>query len=894
MSISAVKKIVLFIFCWLFSQSLLAQLHIKGQIRNTKQESVSYTNVLLKKDTLNLIIDYTTADEQGNYAIEINKKGQYRLEFSALGYQTKTLNIEVTDNQEQQIKNIILSSKAFSINEVIVSAERPIQEKNDTVVFDAKHFATGNEEVVEDLLKKIPGISVESNGTIKVGNKEVEKLMVDGDDFFEKGYRLLSKNMPSHPIDKIEVLNHFSDNRLLKGIEQSDKVALNLTLKDEFKRIWFGSALLGYGFVPGDRYEAKFNLANFGKKNKFFFIGNANNIGYNATGDIAHLIRPFRLGNSSSIGDDQQCSPLLYLSTSGLSFNSRRTNFNNAKMFSLNAIFNPSEKLKIKALAFFNWDKTHFYRQRTDSVYMKDNTFTNYEDYHLYNQKIVGFARLDLNYTISKNRILESTTKFNNGQFDDGSDLLFNTYSTTENLNHSNLLFDQKVVYTHRFKNKKVLLLTGRFINEKMPQEYFVNRFFYQNLFPNDTTINAVQQNNSLGMQYAGFNAHWLDRTKKGHLMEFQLGNEYRNDDLNTVFSLLENKKEEKQPPQFQNKTIYQVNDLYLKSKYSYQWGRLVLEGSLDAHQLFNYLNNEEKTQTQRPIFINPQCGLNWEINHKNKVITSYSYNTNNVSVLKVYNHWALNGFRSFKKGLGEFNQLHASQFFINYQNGSWSDRFFANIFAVYIKNHDFLTTHSFISQDYTLSEPIWVKNRQSFNLNGKFDYYIKKIRSNLKLDLAYFKSNFKNKVNHSKLRNIYSTNYRYGLELRSGFMGNFNFHIGTKWLNNQVKAEDIKQSFVNNISFLDVLFVFNKKWNIQVESERYYYGQLKTDKVYYFLDIKAQYKYIKNKLTFTFNAKNIFNTEYFRMSSVSDIAYYLTEYRLLPRMLLLSVQYRF
>lgn len=60
--------------------------------------------------------------------------------------------------------------------------------------------------MVEDLLKRIPGLTVESDGTIKVGNQEVEKIMIEGDDFFERGYKLLTKNMPAKPIEKIELL----------------------------------------------------------------------------------------------------------------------------------------------------------------------------------------------------------------------------------------------------------------------------------------------------------------------------------------------------------------------------------------------------------------------------------------------------------------------------------------------------------------------------------------------------------------------------------------------------------------------------------------------------------------------------------------------------------------
>ena len=153
-----------------------------------------------------------------------------------------------------------------------MQSRRPITIKKDTIVFDAKSFLQGNELVVEDLLKKIPGLNVLTDGTIKIGNQEVEKVMIDGDDFFEKGYKIVTKNMPVNPIDKVEVYQNYSNNKHLKGIENSEKVALNLTLKEDAKRIWFGNIFGGYGLVSENRYEFRANLMNFGKKSKHYFL----------------------------------------------------------------------------------------------------------------------------------------------------------------------------------------------------------------------------------------------------------------------------------------------------------------------------------------------------------------------------------------------------------------------------------------------------------------------------------------------------------------------------------------------------------------------------------------------------------------------------------------------
>jgi len=95
-------------------------------------------------------------------------------------------------------------------------------------------------------------------------------------------------------------------------------------------------------------------------------------------------------------------------------------------------------------------------------------------------------------------------------------------------------------------------------------------------------------------------------------------------------------------------------------------------------------------------------------------------------------------------------------------------------------------------------------------------------------------------------------------------------------------------------VSFLDLSFVFNHKFDIQLQPERYYFGNLQTKNTYYFLDFDVRYKLIVNKLSVGLTGKNLFNTERFINFSVSDIGTSTTEYKLLPRFILLKVEYRF
>ncbi len=857
------------------------------------------TNVPIQSASLTLIdaqnnfIAYTFSDENGFFQLNnVNLKENLFLKVSALGY--KEEKVEIAPSEENISLTIKLIPQPFTLDEVIIHAEQAIRVKKDTVIFNAKAFSIGNEQVVEDLLKKIPGLSIDSEGTIKVGNQEVEKVMIDGDDFFERGYKTLTKNMPAHPIDKVEVYQNYSNNRLLKGVEESDKVALNLTLKEDAKRLWFGNLELGYGLLSENRYEVRGNLMNFGKKNKYYFLTNLNNTGYDATGDINQLIRPFRINEPASIGDDQRMNSLISLTSNPPNFERRRTNFNNAELFSLNAIFNPYEKLKIKTLGFFHWDEKDFFRNSIQSFTAAQTNFINFEDYALRNNERTGFGKVDLTYDISKTSSLEAVTKYNSGSTNGFSNLIFNGVSTQQRLETNNELFDQKISYTNKFNDKKVFLLTGRFMDESTPQDYHINRFFYEDLFQGAEEVNNVAQLIKNNMQFAGIEAHLMNRRENGNLLEVQAGNQYRRDKLNSSFQLKEDENILQLPPGFQNITRYSTNDLYLKAKYRLEINDFSIIGKLDLHQLANNLDYQGFSESEDPFFINPSLGFDWKINNKNRIKSSYSINTTNAGIMDVYNNFLLTGFRSFQAGTGTFNQLEASSFILNYELGQWSDRFFANTFLIYSKNHDFFSTFSIIDPNYSLSEKILLKDREFISINSNIERYLRFIKSNLKLDLGYVQSNYKNIVNNSGVREINSRNYSYGLELRSGFTGLFNYHLGTKWTTSNIDTETFSNSFTDNMSFLDLSFFFNDRFDTQIKGERYYFGNLQQDNTYSFLDIDATYHLKPNKVTLSLEGRNLFNTETFTNFTISDIGTSTTSYRLLPRFALLKLKYRF
>lgn len=879
------KPLILFFIGILCVQS---QSIVKGHVKDI-HKNISFASVVLK-DFNDGIIAYTYTNESGHFTLTTTQEGNFKLKVSSLGYTSQETTVSITTANQKLNFDILLEEKTEALDEIIIQSDAPIRRQNDTISIKTKFFVKGDEQTVEDLLQKIPGLNIDSEGTIRVGNKEIEKLMVEGDDFFDKGYKVLSKNMPAHPIEEIEILNNFSENPLLKRIENSEKVALNLKLKESAKRVWFGNLETAHGNV--DFYELRTNLMNFGKRNKYYILNNFNSIGYDAIGDIDHLIKSYRIDQPASIGDNQSINNLLSLEATIPFFKSERTHFNNAELASLNAIFNPSEKLKIKAMGFFNWDEIDFYRNSNYTVNVENTNFTNIEDYQLRHRKKFFFGKLDMNYKLSKNQSFYTVTKFNKSNFNSNSQLLFNTLPTRETLQTEHEFFDQKINYTKKISNTKALLVTGRYINEKQPQYYKTNQFLFTSLFPEYSTVETVHQQSENQYQYAGIEGHLFSKSPKGHLLELKLGNQYRTDKIQTTFSVFENQILIATPKNYQNKLRYTSNDLYLKGKYQYKLKRISVFGQLGFHNLSNHIN-ANITKKENVFYVVPSIGINWSINKRNKLLSSYTYSTTNATSIDVLENYWMTGYRSLSKGLNTFNQLNATSLLVNYQLGNWSDRFFANTNILYTKNHDYFSTNTYIEPDFVQSEKIRVKNNQLISINTTLDYYFKYITSNLKVKLSYTSNDYENRVNLSELRTIESSNFDYGFEIRSAFGSLFNYHLGSRWSLAQVKT-NTNNSFTNNNSFLNLLFNFNKRFQTKLQTEFYHFGNLQNNSDYYFVDFNAKYAVLENKLNLSLIGKNLLNTKTFRNYTITDLETSKTEYRLLPWQLLLKLEYRF
>ena len=265
-----------------FSIQLSAQnikYSIFGTVLGDNEEALAGATVVLLNAKDSVLVNYGISDEEGKFELKKFKKGEYILQATYVGYEDFNELIRLDENDPEHIitKEIKLKPAVNLIDQVVVKDEHiPIRIKGDTVEYNANAFKTKPNAVVEDLLKKLPGVDVDRDGNVKAHGKDVEHVYVDGKEFFGDDPQMATKNLPAEAIDKVQVFDKQSDMSEFTGVDDGEREkTINLTLKEDKKNGVFGNITGGYG--TDDSYEGKMNLNHFNKKMQLSVLGMANN-----------------------------------------------------------------------------------------------------------------------------------------------------------------------------------------------------------------------------------------------------------------------------------------------------------------------------------------------------------------------------------------------------------------------------------------------------------------------------------------------------------------------------------------------------------------------------------------------------------------------------------------
>jgi hypothetical protein len=250
---------------------------VRGKLTDSTGQSLSNAtiSILQKKDSS--LVTYALADAKGSFEIKNLEVGDYHLFISFTGYETYRCSFSISSKKEiSDIGLIVLMQEYKTLAGVVVTDASPVRINGDTISFKAKAFNSKPDATVEDVLKKLPGIQVQKDGTIKAMGEQVQKVYVDGKEFFGNDPKVATKNLTADMVDQIQVFDDMSEQARFTKIDDGSRTkSINIKLKRDKRKGDFGRASVGVG--SESRYEGNFSLNHFRGDQRISLVGSANN-----------------------------------------------------------------------------------------------------------------------------------------------------------------------------------------------------------------------------------------------------------------------------------------------------------------------------------------------------------------------------------------------------------------------------------------------------------------------------------------------------------------------------------------------------------------------------------------------------------------------------------------
>jgi hypothetical protein len=280
------RPVLVFIFFCLAGFVATAQ-NITGSVTDTTdKKQVSNVVIAILKPVDSTLIKFTRTDKEGKFALKNVPEGKYILMMTHPAYADLLDDITLTD-KGLELNNLAVLPKIKLMQDLIIKSGGSMRIHGDTTIFTADSFKVSANANVEELLKKLPGIQVDKDGKIKAMGETVEKVLVDGEEFFGDDPGMAVKNLRADAVKEVQVFDKKSDQAEFTGIDDGKtKKTINLKLKDDRKKGYFGKIDLSGGLNKdfGDRYNNNILLSSFKGKRKisgYFLNGNTGQDGLN-------------------------------------------------------------------------------------------------------------------------------------------------------------------------------------------------------------------------------------------------------------------------------------------------------------------------------------------------------------------------------------------------------------------------------------------------------------------------------------------------------------------------------------------------------------------------------------------------------------------------------------
>ncbi len=888
--------IAIFFFISLFSFS--QNIRFEGTVKDSTGLGLEMANVMAVNTVTKTMDAYAITNEKGKFALNLKANTNYQIKSSYIGFQTYEKEIKTTaDNMIFDIK----MSQGVQLNNVEVVYEMPVSISGDTIIYNSDSFTNGTERKLEDVLKKLPGVEVDSEGTITVEGKTVQKVMVEGKDFFDGDTKLATKNIPANALDKIQVLRNYNEVSNLRGLENNEEnLAINIKLKEGKKNFWFGDMTAGVGVGHEEsRYLVNPKLFYYNPKISINVISNFNNIGelplttrdyFKFTGGFRNMMR--KGGSSFNVSSND-------LGIGGLR-NDQALNID-TKFGAANFSYNASKALTLSGFAIVLGSKTE----------TKNNTFIDRAD-ELPDETREDFSKQNSTQTLLK--LSSSYVPSEKVHFD--YDALVKFSNQTEDQSVFSTVLDD--IYTNKQQNPFS-------INQNLNYYYTLNSKHVfaietQHLFQEeDPFYNAILQNNPfpvLGFQTQSqynINQSRFVKTNKIDLkadyyymvtpksnINITLGNtySYQNFDSN-IFQILDNQEvNNSNAPENNNNVGYAFNDAFIGLHYKFIKGKFTFTPGFSVH---NYQTKDNQLGTSNSMNFNrflPDVYALYQIKKSETLTYNFSLQNNFTDINRLAEGYVFSNFNSLFSGNrnleNSLSQNHSLRYFkYNMFN-------FENIFGYlnYSKQVDAIKSRAFLVGANQVSSAVNIdSNFADETLTGAFNYGRSFAR--------YYKASAGLSLNWNKYNNIrVIPSQEDEIQTTESFSQSYNLKFSTNY--KELPNLSLGYTYSINDNFNDIIYVDTPTIGLEyyfldafsfVADYSFYHNRNKSktiDSEYDFLTASLVYQKKNSKWEYKLSGTNLLETKSLDTNSFSQIGGFsnFSSYFVQPRFLILSLKY--
>lgn len=746
-------SIVLFLFC---SYSF-SQVKLEGIVSDSLKTPLQSASVVAINSSTNGLESYGLTDETGKYKLNLKTNSSYKIQVSSIGLITINESLET---EEANIERNYALRADIVLDEVVV--KMPIVVRGDTLIYNADSFKNGSERKLEDIIDKLPGVEINESGQIEVEGKVVNKLMVNGKDFFDGDTKIGTKNIPSNAVDKIQVLRNYAEVGQLSGVRNNqDNFAINIKLKQGKESFWFGNITGGFGDSPTDNlYLIQPKLFYYNPKYSINIISDLNNIG-----EVAVTRRDIRGFGGGFQRPSSRSGTSIDLGDNSLNFltNQRNAQKIENKLASANFSYSPRQTLDLSGFLIFN--NSQILSKEVSSIrYTNTGLGIPDEDTEQANteQSNQGLVKLSASYKPNYNNQIDYDIL---ARISDDSQIKNNTSSVlgvTSQLDEvSPYNINQNLSYYYTLNDKNIFAFEAQnVIKNENPFYSAILQNDPDAIDPFDTTANALGLDNSMTTYELGQNRRVLSNQLDAKLdhyyligpksnINFTLGTILsRQKFSSSIFQFLDDTSVLEPKPIFNeglasNDIEYRFNDLYLGVHYRFRSGKFTVTPGFSIHAYGN--QNTQLGINVQDNFFKLLPDFETRIQLKKGESLTFNYNMRNqfTDVTRLARGLVFNSFNSLQFGEPDLQNALSHNLSLLYSSFNLFN--YTNVFAraSYTNNIDQirgLTNFENVIRTSTFFNSNFAD--ENFNLFGRIQRTFGKVRTSLNSSFNYSKNN--------------------------------------------------------------------------------------------------------------------------------------------------------